>query len=277
VRLTVEPETREDARGLTPTAARMRAPAVATIRLLDRDPDLGSGLSPERFAAAREMLVARVVPVPAGNWAWGEMLPPPEGLLGVVVVGGIFARRVRVHSGMSVELLGPGDIIRPWTGSRDSAIGVEIDVSWHVLAPGTVALVDFELVQKSAEWPEVAAAVLDRAIGHARDLAFRHAAVGHPRVEDRLWLVLWQIAERFGRATRDGVIIALPGLTHDTLASLVAASRPSVTKALGELQARGLLARGLPGRLVLRGSARDGLVRRGPSAPLPLTHDTANA
>jgi len=52
----------------------------------------------------------------------------------------------------------------------------------------------------------------------------------------------WHLAERWGRVGRDGVTITLP-LTHELLAKLVGAARPSVTTALGDLAARGLLTR----------------------------------
>jgi Crp-like helix-turn-helix domain len=54
----------------------------------------------------------------------------------------------------------------------------------------------------------------------------------------------------------------MPGLTHETIASLVAASRPSVTKAFGDLRDRGLLERRPRGILVLHGAPRDGLIKR---------------
>lgn len=203
-----------------------------------------------------------MISVAAGEWAWAEALPAPERLVGLGIGSGVLARRARVHDGCSVDLLGPGDVIRPWSTARDTSVGIDIEVSWQVLVRGQLVVIDHDLLTRCAPWPPILAAVLDRAIVHSRELAFRQAACGHTRVEDRLWLVLWQIAERFGRSHRDGVAIALPGLTHATLASLVAASRPSVTKALRDLQDRELLGRGAPGMLVLRGAPQDGLLQR---------------
>lgn len=237
---------------------------LTTTQLLEIDPDLGAQLDAQAFAAAREAIAVRVISVAAGEWAWAEALPAPERLVGLGIGSGVLARRARVHDGCSVDLLGPGDVVRPWSTGRDTSVAIDIEVSWHVLVRGQLVVIDHDLLTCCAQWPQILAAVLDRAVVHSRELAFRQAACGHTRVEDRLWLVLWQIAERFGRSTREGAAIALPGLTHATLASLVAASRPSVTKALRDLQARDLLARSAPGVLLLRGSARDGLVRSRP-------------
>jgi CRP/FNR family cyclic AMP-dependent transcriptional regulator len=57
-----------------------------------------------------------------------------------------------------------------------------------------------------------------------------------------LLLLLWHLADRWGRVTPDGVRVAL-GVTHQTLADLVAARRPSVTTALQQLARQGLLGR----------------------------------
>lgn len=235
---------------------------LESVGLLQADPDLGARMAPERFAAAQRALVARTVAVSEGHWAWEQMLPAPPGVVGFVICSGIFARRARMYDGNSVELLGAGDVIMPWASEQDSAVGFETSVDWHVLARGRLALIDNGLLAKSAPWPEITKALLTRAITHARWLASLHAAAGHTRVEDRLWLVLWQIAERWGKITPDGVTLSMPGLTHETIASLVAASRPSVTKAFGDLRDRGLLERRPRGMLVLHGAPREGLTRR---------------
>ena len=61
-------------------------------------------------------------------------------------------------------------------------------------------------------------------------------------VETRLLMQFWHLAERWGRVGPNGIAIAVP-LTHEMLAKLVGATRPSVTTALGRLAARGVLVR----------------------------------
>jgi len=58
-------------------------------------------------------------------------------------------------------------------------------------------------------------------------------------------MVLWHFADRWGRVTPEGVVVDI-GLVHETLAEIVAARRPSVTTALGELR-REQRIRALPG------------------------------
>jgi CRP/FNR family transcriptional regulator, cyclic AMP receptor protein len=61
-------------------------------------------------------------------------------------------------------------------------------------------------------------------------------------VPGRLEAVLAELAEEHGRGTRDGIRVALP-LTQDMLASLVGASRETVTRALADLERRGRISR----------------------------------
>ena len=55
-------------------------------------------------------------------------------------------------------------------------------------------------------------------------------------------MLFWHLADRWGRVGPDTISVPLP-LTHDTLAKLVGAARPSVTTALGSLSDRELLHR----------------------------------
>jgi len=66
--------------------------------------------------------------------------------------------------------------------------------------------------------------------------------LSQPRVEDRLTTLFGHLADRFGRTRPDCVYLPLP-LTHSLLAELVAARRPSVTKALVALREEGVLLR----------------------------------
>jgi DNA-binding IclR family transcriptional regulator len=53
-------------------------------------------------------------------------------------------------------------------------------------------------------------------------------------------MFFWGLADRWGTVHRDGVHVDIQ-LTHATLAEMVAATRPTVTKALGELGEHGLV------------------------------------
>jgi CRP-like cAMP-binding protein len=75
-------------------------------------------------------------------------------------------------------------------------------------------------------------------------LAFHLAVCGLRRIDDRLLSVLWHFADRWGTVTPDGVRLDLR-LTHELLASVTGARRPSVTTALRRLGELGYV-RSLP-------------------------------
>ena len=87
-------------------------------------------------------------------------------------------------------------------------------------------------------WPQLGLELFNRGTRRAHHLAVALAIAHHQRVDDRLLLSLWHLAERWGRVHPDGIVLPLP-LSHQRLADLVGASRPTVTTALGELSATG--------------------------------------
>jgi hypothetical protein len=72
------------------------------------------------------------------------------------------------------------------------------------------------------------------------------------RVEDRILLILWHLADRWGRVSTQGVIVPLP-LTHRLLARIDGAHRPSVTGAISRLTERGAIRRRADGSWLLCG------------------------
>ena len=77
------------------------------------------------------------------------------------------------------------------------------------------------------------------------------AIINQARVNVRLLMLLWHLADRWGRVRSEGVVLPLH-LTHSVLADLVAARRPTVTSALSELARLELAVPQTPGWL-LRG------------------------
>ena len=111
---------------------------------------------------------------------------------------------------------------------------------WLVLEPSRVALLDERFVVQLAHFPELAGRLFSRAVSRSRQLAVNMAIVHQARVDVRLHLLFWHLADRWGRVRPDGVVVPLR-LTHAVLSDLVAARRPTVTSALSELGRRGLL------------------------------------
>jgi CRP-like cAMP-binding protein len=76
----------------------------------------------------------------------------------------------------------------------------------------------------------------------SRTLVVNMAIAHYPRIDRRLLMLMWHLADRWGRVTPDGIRVPLR-LTHQQLADLVASRRPSVTSGLHRLVEEGRLSR----------------------------------
>ena len=225
---------------------------MAVARVLDEDPDLGDRLTTEDRAHAAEAAVARVETLDVGVWSEPEDPGRYRDGYGLLVLDGVLARRVHLDRFECTELLGQGDLLRPWTFEGETVASIPSRVKWTVIEPVRLAALDRRFAAATARWPELTAALMDRIVKRARWLAFQ-LAVGHlVRVDMRLLVILWHYADRWGRMTPDGAHLAMP-LTHGVLAGIVGARRPSVTTALGRLQQDGLIERRDDGSWLLIG------------------------
>lgn len=223
-------------------------PEIATI--LDEDPDLSRTITEPRLGAARRECRAEIVEVPVGSWDAASALAPVRGGYGLLVLDGVLARRAGRRRRHGVELIGPGDLIRTEDAAADGAT-LPFAVTWRVVEGARLAVLDTGFVRRSAPYPEIGVRLMARATGRARNILVHLAIAQHARIDARLWLALWHLADRFGRVTPDGVLLPLR-LTHELLADLIAAQRPSVTLSLQQLERQGRLTR-RDGSIVLLG------------------------
>lgn len=215
--------------------------AATLVGVLEVDPDLGGSLDGERLEAATMAAQALVERLAKGPWEPTELPPAIGEGFGLLILSGFLVRRVGRDDRHGAELLGAGDLLRPWqtlsqTASRPFA------TSWQAIAPVEVAVLDPAFARRVAPFPEIAARLVDRAMLRSRHLALELAIVGQRRIERRIEMLFWQLADRWGVRTPDGVRVEVP-LTHALLAELVAARRPSVSTALGQLAEAGTVTR----------------------------------
>src|SRR5215213_11985602 len=85
--------------------------------VLDEDPELAELLGQARQEAAGVASSASVITIQAGGWKGLEAAPRAgRGGLGLLVLEGLVVRRVGFDGRWGAELLGPGDLLRPWEG-----------------------------------------------------------------------------------------------------------------------------------------------------------------
>lgn len=212
------------------------------VRLADVDPSLFAGLEGRELEDARARAVAPSVTLPRGRWEDPWTLPGADldACLGLLVLDGVLLRSVVVGSDPRSELVGPGDLIRPW--QEDELASVPFEARWDVVRTAHVAVLDEGFAALACRWPTLTLAVVRRMVRRSRLLTLQLAIADLRRVDERLMLFFWHVADRWGRVGPDGVTVPLP-VTHEVLSQLVCAQRPTVTSALKRLAEEGRLQR----------------------------------
>ena len=224
------------------------------VWLLDEDPDLGRRVGDQTRSDLRARAVVSVVKLASGASDLANLAPIGEDDLGALILEGLLARNVLLAGRSFTELVGPEDLLRPRDDLTDPK-SLRPSVSWIVMEPTRLAILDQEFARRTAPWlPAMTPVLLQRTVRRARWLTLRLAILETKRIEERLLLLLWHLADRWGRVQPDGLHLPLR-LTHDVLGQMVGAHRSSVTTALNRLVDKGAVAREPDGTLKLRGPA----------------------
>jgi CRP/FNR family transcriptional regulator, cyclic AMP receptor protein len=230
------------ARGVAPAASRLTS-------LLDLDVELASVLDPGRAALARPQLGVQHARFSPGPWAAARF--GRAELFGLLVYRGVVAREVTLEGVDSLELTGPGDLLRPWEVPPGAGV-LGHSIRWSVLTEARMAVLDRRVVSRLAAYPELMEALALRLAERTQRLAVTQAISQLTRVDDRLRMMLWHLVERWGRMTPEGAVLPLT-LSHRQLAQLVGARRPSASSALSALAREGLVLRRGDGSWLLVG------------------------
>ena len=212
---------------------------MTVCHVLREDPDLAEAVPPGLRAEAVGACVTRTLQLPRGGWNPAETAAIGTGI-GLLVLDGLLLRRVGVDGRFGAELLGEGDLLRPWQG-EDTTPALTRTTRWRVLQPVRLALLDHEAARCFSVYPELTGRFVARALDRSRNLTVNMAIVHQARVNMRLQMLFWHLADRWGRVTAEGVMLPL-NLTHQVLADLVGARRPTVSTSLSELSREGRVA-----------------------------------
>jgi hypothetical protein len=227
--------------------------SARTDALLDLDPELGLLLDDEGRASAHRELRVRTSRIAVGEWDVERLAEVAPTHVGLLMVGGVMARHVSLLDTVSTELLGPGDVLRPWR-LDDAPSLLEVETRWNALSPVRVALLDAHTAATLGRYPELTAVLVDRLVGRSKRLAVTQAISQLTRVEDRLVALFWHLAERWGRVSPAGVVLPL-ALSHRLVGELIGARRPTVSTALSNLSRAGRICRRPDGTWLLTGEA----------------------
>ncbi len=201
-------------------------------------PDIGGTLAPEERDIAERALVAPLVRARDQDLAAPLAVEPGDAF---VLVEGTVLKETTLATSSALELLGPGDVLAPLLSATRQ---LEFRAVSRYLALGDVSIATLGVRFKrvAVRWPQISDFLQDQ-LAEQTHRASMHLAMLHlPRAEDRILALFAELGERFGRVTRDGILIDLP-LTHELIGRLTASRRPTATLALQRLYHRGLLTR----------------------------------
>jgi CRP/FNR family transcriptional regulator, cyclic AMP receptor protein len=229
-----------------------------SVRVLELDPELGLRVPAAQISSARETLVAPMRVFEPGIF---EIPHDDEArrALGFLIVEGLVARDLLLAGNVATELLGEGDLLQPGLSAREDGL-LPHKVFWHTLTTTQMAVLNDDFCKRLVNWPQVTAALLERAGRRAHRMAIHQALLELSPAETRLLVLFWHLAERWGHVTPRGIVLRL-ALTHQLLGQLVGCQRASVTTALKQLCASELLVHRDDGSWLLTGGPPDELHR----------------
>jgi CRP/FNR family cyclic AMP-dependent transcriptional regulator len=223
-------------------------PTTRWERLLDLDADLAEALGGDIAAHARDRIGVATVTFASGSWEPEAVVALGRRPFALMVCEGLIVRELDLAGTLTADLLGPTDLV-----AIDSAGGALLSTGerWQVSGSAKIAVLDDRVLPGLHAWPVLGSRLISRAARQAARAAEQRAISQLPRVDLRIRAMLWHLAERWGRVSPAGIVVALD-LTHATIGRLVGARRPTVTLALSKLARDGAVVRRDDGSWVLR-------------------------
>lgn len=226
---------------LRPAPNRLTSPRAArAVRLLVAEPELGEALTEEEFEEARLQVVLPAVELSSGPLSLDALSAGPDirgDLYGFLVLRGTLMMNLHMSGRQAGRLVSTGGLVLVDGPLSDS---IPVQLEWFVVDRCQLACIDERLIRVVQRWPALMTAIMRRAAQQARYALLQQAISQLPKVEDRLLALFWSLADRQGIVRPDGIWVELTA-THDTLAHLVGAQRPTVSLGLTRLTDAGLL------------------------------------
>ena len=185
---------------------------------------------------------------------------------GLLVLEGFITRQTRLAGRSAMELLGRGDLLRPWDEPHAGG-PVPVEATWRTVEPARIAILDQRFMAGVAPYLEVTERLTGRLLQRSRWSSLMLLVSRLPWTEGRILVLFWHLAERWGHRLPGGDVSLPLGLPHAQVGELVSAQRPTVTMAINQLARTGAISRGDAG-WVLHG---------GPPSPADLEREAMAA
>jgi CRP/FNR family cyclic AMP-dependent transcriptional regulator len=244
-----------------------------TVALLRVDAGLRAAVPAEELPFAERDVLASRFDLHPGPWSPEMLVADTARPFAALLLDGMVTQEILLGGRCSANLLGPGDVFRPWR-AIDTAL--PCTARWTCAADASIAVLGERFLTAARRWPGLTAVVHERLTEQLELSGLRTAILGLPRVEDRVLAFFWQLADRWGIVRPDGVVIGL-ALTHALIGQFVGAQRPTVSLALQALAEDRLLRRTSAGVWTLSHDSHQRLasgprqaVGPGPTVSMPL-------
>ena len=133
------------------------------VNVLDVDTALADLIPSDQRAQARQATGAATIEFDVGSWTAPVDSDAFRGGYGLLVFEGLMLRRAGIEGRHAAELLGPGDLLRPWQhDGGDSTL--EVDWAFRIVAPARVAVLDPRWTARASAWPQLGAELAGRAL-----------------------------------------------------------------------------------------------------------------
>ena len=234
------------------------------VRLFELEPDLLRDAPVEIQERLRIQTTLPLLHADPGPWT-----PPlwDQSSVGLLVVSGFLCRVFSLFERDGVELLGPGDVVRPW--QHEHLVSIPHATEWRALTVVELGVLDRATSELLAKVPGAFTELVERVVRRANVLSAQLAIARIRGVAPRLLVLLWCLADRWGRRESGQTVLPMP-LTHELLADLVCAERPWVSVALKTLVTEDRISRRDDGLWVLHGipptEAADLIIMQGKAA-----------
>jgi CRP/FNR family cyclic AMP-dependent transcriptional regulator len=223
------------------------------VRLLEADPELGARLEGEELDQARKYAMLPAARLDEGRWNI-QQVRDARGVrgevYGFVLTEGTITIDASFADRRAARVLAPNELMLLEGWDTDT---LPVRWGWTVLEPTTIAVLDERLEVIARRWPSLMTALVIRGAEQTRHAVLQQAISQLPRVEDRLLALMWSLADHRGIVGPDGVRVPL-SLTHEALAQMIGARRPTVSLGLKALSERGVLMSTGDGWLIARDS-----------------------
>ncbi|HKO26427.1 MAG TPA: Crp/Fnr family transcriptional regulator [Solirubrobacteraceae bacterium] len=220
-----------------------------TVSLLDVEPDLGCGIEPQDWEAARQATRATLIRIDPAESTLPMRAGDTGNVIGLIVHNCMINREIVLGEHVTFELLTPGDVLLLPAADPDD-LDLDGRVTLTALNSAELIVLSKPFIHAAARWPSLLTNLHRRLEAQRHRFALQGLAAHLPRAEDRLLLTLWILTQRFGRVTPEGTVLRL-SLSHEDLGRLAAARRPTITLALRSLETAGYVDRRPHGHLTL--------------------------